>query len=264
MLLRIVLVMTTAFTVFSVNAEEVDADDKQSFEMASNPDVLYRPWPVSSAIAQQDNVPPPPPGPYISSALSNLPAGFSNESMGSKNPQEGARPSPLLGPNSPWPVKGSQPKMWAPENEISYAPGKKSVPPMSKRPDIANRRPVPPRMYRRLNNPAYANHPSNFVPPQMNRQQRPPQMNHQQRPPQMNRQQRPPQMNHQQRPPQMNHQQRPPQMNRQQRPPQMNRQQRPPQMNQRPVNQPPIWNSFTIPMSNYPHQNQRSMQSAPR
>ena len=166
MLFRIVLVTMAAFTVLPVNAEETDVENKQSFDLASNPDVLYQPWPGPGAAERQDIVPPPPPGPYMSSALSGLNKGFSGESTSNTDVKAAsAQQSPLMRPNTPWPVTGEQPKIWSPEKGVAFAPE-------NNQPAAINQMQAP-RMHHRANDFAHMNRPpqNNFVPPQMNQQQ---------------------------------------------------------------------------------------------
>ena len=166
MLFRVVLVTMAAFTVLPVNAEEADVENKQSFELASNPDVLYQPWPGPGAAERQDIVPPPPPGPYMSSALSGLNKGFSGESTSNTDAKAAsAQQSPLMRPNTPWPVTGEQPKIWSPEKGVAFAPE-------NNQPAAINQMQAP-RMHHRANDFAHMNRPpqNNFVPPQMNQQQ---------------------------------------------------------------------------------------------
>jgi len=231
MLFRVVLVMTTVFAVSSVNAKEFDAENKQAFELTPHSDVLYRPWSGPSARVVRENVPPPPPGPYLSSALSGVSSGFSGEASRETTV---AQPSPLLRPDTPWPVKQDRPKRWAPEGEVTYAPDNAASLPEANRPYSANRM-QPRMMYRPPRIPAYPNPPANFVRPQHNQQQ----MN-QQRVQQLQERQR--QMRQQQQ--QQEYQQR---------------------MNQNRMNQQqPMWNNFSIPMSNYPRPGQAARQPVQR
>ena len=193
MFFRVVLVMAAVFTVIQVNAAELDS------------------------------VPPPPPGPYLSSGLSNVPAESSNREESNQQVVNGNRTSPLIRPDVSQRGNNTYPTMRPserrrPESGAHYAPKMNSAPPIMNgmRPPMMNGQP-------NFTRPA-----ANFSRPQFN--QRP-----------MYRQQAQPQMNQQP-------------MHQQQAHKQMNRQQMYQQQNQ----QSPVWNNFHIPMSNYPRQNRRA------
>lgn len=184
MLLRFVLVITAVFCLLPVNAQVVDTNNG-SFELTPNPNVLYQAWAWPVAHVKKEGVPPPPPGPYISSALSEMNQPFSSNTTRNSQSMAGTgsqhSPSPLLRPDMPWPVKRFPPKMWRPEGGANYAPDVMLAPPVLNRPPFVNRMPAPPMRYSRPYYPPYTNYPGHFVPsgmygPYMNR----PYMNQQQ------------------------------------------------------------------------------------
>ena len=245
MLFRVVYVMASVLAVLPVNATALDSENKQTYQLASNSDVSYQPWPGSPSMVKHDSVPPPPPGPYLSSGLSDLPSTISNHADRNQQTPEISKTSPLIRPDAPWPGQRLHPTMWKPEGEVAYAPNNNSVPPNVNRmsPPINMQ---PPRMY------SQPNPQGNFVRPQFNQ----PRMNQRQmNQPRMNqRQMNQPQMNQQQAMQQQMYQQRLKQQ--QMRQQQMNQQRR----NQ----QAPVWNDFSMPMSNYPRQGQRARPPIPR
>jgi len=246
MLFRVVYVMASVLTVLPVNATALDSENKQTFQLASDTDVSYQQWPGSPTMAKTDSIPPPPPGPYISSGLSDLPSKITNNSGRNQQTLESSQVSPLIRPDAPWPGQSEHPKIWKPEGEVAYAPNINSAP------SVVNRTPPPRTMQPRFIQPPrfvqprrmyrQPNPQDNFVRPQFNQ----PQMNQQQ----MLQQQAKQQQMHQQR------------LKQQQEKQQQMRQQ---QMNQQRTNQQaPVWNNFPIPMSNYPRQGQRARPPVPR
>ena len=80
----------------------------------------YPEWP--ERFRQEDTMPPPPPGPYMSSALSRIDAFPSGDRMRHEY-REGQSESPYFRPEMPWPEGRDRPQPWTPEGgEYNYAP----------------------------------------------------------------------------------------------------------------------------------------------
>jgi hypothetical protein len=79
----------------------------------------YPDWP--ERFRQEDTMPPPPPGPYMSSALSRIDA-FPSGDRADKY-RKGRSESPLFKPEMPWPEGRDRPQRWVPEEgEYHYVP----------------------------------------------------------------------------------------------------------------------------------------------
>ena len=116
-------------TAQAVEQKDASANDRQPY--------IFPGWPAKRE-AKQERVPPPPPGPYMSSALSG--ASFSSpvfehddSSAGSGSamvPQEQAKPMQKFSPDTPWPNSnmGHSPQRWKPENGYSFVSPAKKMP----------------------------------------------------------------------------------------------------------------------------------------
>ena len=80
----------------------------------------YPEWP--ERFRQEDLTPPPPPGPYMSSALSQIDS-FPSGSRARGEYREGRAESPFFKPEMPWPEGRDRPKPWMPaDGEYHYVP----------------------------------------------------------------------------------------------------------------------------------------------
>lgn len=76
-------------------------------------------WPERKVYLHTAPVPPPPPGPYMSTALSNVGSGF----PGAGNTPAVAPVRPAIDPSAPWPVRQRPPQRWLPESgAYQFAP----------------------------------------------------------------------------------------------------------------------------------------------
>lgn len=81
---------------------------------SSNFPPAYPEWP--ERFKREEMIPPPPAGPYMSSAMSGVDA-FPDYSGGLRNEhREGQIRSPLFEPDMPWPVKHDMPERWMPDS----------------------------------------------------------------------------------------------------------------------------------------------------
>ena len=80
----------------------------------------YPEWP--ERFRHEDTMPPPPPGPYMSSALSRMDAFPSGGRMRDEF-RESMSESPFFRPEMPWPEGRDRPQRWMPEEgEYNFAP----------------------------------------------------------------------------------------------------------------------------------------------
>jgi len=71
---------------------------------------------------QNDVLPPPPPGPYMSTALTGSPAKWSSSAPGSSTVrmEPPSLPMQAFSPDTPWPSNSTSPDRWKPANGYSY------------------------------------------------------------------------------------------------------------------------------------------------
>lgn len=97
----------------AVNTEEVDSRQADLLP-------AYPGWP--DRYRRSDMIPPPPPGPYMSSALSRVNA-FPDRGGLRNEYREGQMESPFFRPEMPWPQERGRPYRWIPKSgEYSYVP----------------------------------------------------------------------------------------------------------------------------------------------
>jgi len=119
----------TAQTVEEKDASSISANNRQPY--------IFPSWPAKREV-KHERVPPPPPGPYMSSALSG--ASFSgsasrhdDSSAGSRSamlPQAQVKPMQKFSPDAPWPNSnmGHSPQRWKPENGYNFVNPAKIMP----------------------------------------------------------------------------------------------------------------------------------------
>lgn len=182
MLLRKVLVIATVFLTSPSIAVVIDAEksDAPSFDLVPDPNVLYQPWSGAPPhMPEIEMVPPAPPGPYLSSALSNMKLHSLNNLANENQANAGQSSLPSMHSDAPWPAKQFQPKRWVPDDGVmNYVPEFKSSPPATKRSPLYRRHPnvnrgfIPPMGYRAPANQTYMNQAGNAMPPNWSGQQR--------------------------------------------------------------------------------------------
>jgi hypothetical protein len=104
--------------LLNVHAEEATkpATDQKS-------GMHYPTWPEHAIPGSEaGDFVPPPPGPYMSTALTGIENGFGDDES-SDNPHA-FEPSPYFKPDMPWPRHNhlAQPERWLPEGGYQYAP----------------------------------------------------------------------------------------------------------------------------------------------
>ena len=151
--LFIALAMLFAFPVTA--AESVVNNENNAFVLVADAEVMYEPWPDAPPIQTRKPIVPPPPGPYISSALSDLTPSFTNNSAADaisdqgKGGLGGLDGVPPLKPNVEWSSKLPTPEIWVPENGFKYAPSMGQNRANNARPPVFMNHPM------RFNNPVY-------------------------------------------------------------------------------------------------------------
>ena len=121
---------------FAINlqaqAEESVAENTDVVESATT--FKFPPWPEAAASGLPDSdFVPPPPGPYMSSALSAVGNGFDLGSAPRSEPAEAA----IVKPDMAWPERrfAPPPERWIPENGYHYAPADEVKPsPLARQP----------------------------------------------------------------------------------------------------------------------------------
>lgn len=79
-------------------------------------------WPERQQV-NREVIPPAPPGPYMSSALSGSSingASFAADNKPAIKPESSSLPMEAFGPDIPWPSKSKTPDRWEPENGYNY------------------------------------------------------------------------------------------------------------------------------------------------
>jgi hypothetical protein len=113
-----------------ITDDSIQQDQQQKFNFPQ--------WPVRKPI-EREQVPPPPPGPYMSLGLNDFPV-RENTFDSNMNPSQievdpSGVPLQTFSPDVPWPANIRQTKRWMPENGYQYV-----KPPVEKKPnpDVRN------------------------------------------------------------------------------------------------------------------------------
>ena len=151
---RLMTLVMLLVSVQAVNAaDEAVAAENQASSEDGGLQPAYPAWPERQT--RKNDVPPPPPGPYMSTALTYAGQGFSC-CPGSETGGDGEQKivhSPFF-KGMPWPEKQRPPQRWLPEGgEYTYAPDDIPVPSQAERYGYQGRpawQPIypPPRGYR--------------------------------------------------------------------------------------------------------------------
>ena len=189
MLYRGLSVTLAMLFVYPVTATESDIateseikSDKDSLSLVAEAGVVYEPWPETAPLQMKKPVVPPPPGPYISTALSDLPPSFSGSvdpttNTTTEGDDVGGTQTPSVKPNVQWSSKLPQPEIWKPESGIRYAPPMSQTLPDVSRPPVFMYQPMPPMRYNNpgygagYGRPNYAYPPAHIMPPRFNSRQ---------------------------------------------------------------------------------------------
>ena len=115
-----ILMMFLILLSGGVYAESVMPDAEASDSRQAQLPPAYPEWP--ERFRQADTMPPPPPGPYMSSALSQIDT-FPSGGRARGEYREGRSESPFFRPEMPWPEGRDRPQRWMPEEgEYNFAP----------------------------------------------------------------------------------------------------------------------------------------------